>query len=234
MSTSENQSPVLRSNKFKIGPWDGKDFVVLLVNGALLLFIVVCSGKLVIEMLLGSMDKKDELWITIILTGIAYLYSFLFGYGSVKVFEKGDEITNITQFLRFYAFIYFCGFGVIYWVVILKLAERDYIREDSHRYLQYIVILALCYIAVRMIAIIPKAQDVWLLAAVIFISNLVHTASIIYQYIFSGANDFSYFIRDLLVLILMALAAVFTLFGSWKAPIEKDAKLQIPAPRANS
>lgn len=217
MTTDEKPGPVLRRSKFQIDPWDGKDFVVLLVNGMLLLFVVVCSGKLVFEMLLGNtIDDKNELWIAIALTGIAYIYSFLFGFGSVRVFEKDDGVTNITQFMRFYAVIYFIGFGVTYWVVILKLAERDYIREGSHRFLQYIIILIVSYIAVRLIATIPKTQDVWLLAAVIFISNLIHITSIVFQYIFAGANDFAYFFRDIGVLAGMAILAIFTLFGSWK------------------
>lgn len=215
MTTSEKPSPILRKSRFHFYPWQGKDFIILLVNGMLLLFVVVCSGKLIFEMLLGStIEDKNELWIALILTAIAYIYSILLGYGSVRIFEKADGITNITQILRFYATIYFFGFCVIYWIAILKLAERDYALFP--RYVQYIAILIVCYIAVRVFATIPKTQDVWILAACIFVTNLVHASSIVYQYIFMGYHDMSYFFQDVAVLILMALIAIYTLFGSWK------------------
>lgn len=219
MTNSEKPSPVLRRSRFYFSPWQNKDFVILLVNGMLLLFVVVCSGKLIFEMLLGStMDDKDELWIALVLTAIAYIYSILLGYGSVRAFEKADGITNITQILRFYAAIYFFGFCVIYWIAILKLAERDY--QLFPRYVQYIAILIVCFIAVRVYASIPKSQDVWLLAAFIFCANMVHAASLVYQYIFMGYHEMNYFFQDIAVLIGMALLAIFTLFGSWKVESE--------------
>jgi hypothetical protein len=221
MTDSENPSPILRRSRFQFFPWQNRDFILLLVNGMLLLFVMVCSGKLIFEMLLGSMEAdNNELWIALVLTAIAYIYSILLGYGSVRVFEKEDGITNITQILRFYAAIYSFGFCVIYWIAILKLAEHDYALFP--RYVQYIAILIVCYIAVRAYASIPKTQDVWLLAAFIFIANMVHAASLVYQYIFTGFNELNYFFQDIAVLIGMALLAVYTLFGSWKVEVESE------------
>jgi hypothetical protein len=219
MTNSEKPSPILRRSRFHFFPWQNQDFVILLVNGMLLLFVVVCSGKLIFEMLLGSTaEDNNELWIALALTAIAYIYSILLGYGSVRVFEKADGITNITQILRFYAAIYFFGFCVIYWIAILKLSEQDY--QLFPRYVQYIAILIACYIAVRVYASIPKTQDVWLLAAFIFSANMVHAASLVYQYIFMGYHKMNYFFQDIAVLIGMALLAIFTLFGSWKVESE--------------
>jgi hypothetical protein len=219
MTNSEQPSPTLRRSRFHFFPWQNQDFVILLVNGMLLLFVVVCSGKLIFEMLLGStIDDKDELWIALVLTAIAYIYSISLGYGSVRLFEKESGITNITQILRFYAVVYFFGYCVIYWIAILKLAERDY--ELFPRYVQYILILIVCYIAVRVYASIPKTQDVWLLAACIFCANLVHAASLVYQYIFMGYHQMNYFFQDIAVLIGMALLGIYTLFGSWKVQSE--------------
>jgi hypothetical protein len=219
MTTSENPSPVLRRSKFHFDPWRNKDFVIALVNGMLLLFVVICSGKLVFEMLLGgNSNDRDELWMAIVLTAVAYIYSILFGFGSVRAFEKEEKITNITQILRFYAVIYFAGFCTIYFIVVLKLAERDYALFP--RYFQYIVILAVCYIAVRIFATIPRAQDVWLLAAFIFILNMVHASSLVYQYIFGSNLHLKYFFMDVAILAGMAIVAIITLFGSWKVPSE--------------
>ena len=215
MTNSEKSSRILQKSGFQIGPWRDRDFIILLVNGMLLLFVVICSGKLVFEMLVGStIDDKDELWIAIVLTGIAYIYSILLGYGSVRAFEKSEKITNITQILRFYAVIYFVGMCVIYWITILKLAERDY--NLFPRYFQYIIILAICYIAVRVFASIPKTQDIWILATLIFITNLIHVSSIVYQYIFQSNDQLNYFFQDIAVLVGMAILAIYTLFGKWK------------------
>jgi hypothetical protein len=219
MTQSEKSNPLLRTSGFHIYPWKDRDFIILLVNGMLLLLVVICSAKLIFEMLLGNVknvDDRNELWIALILTVIAYAYSILLAIGSVRSFEKSGKITNITQILRFYAVIYFFGLGVIYWVVILKLAERDY---RPTRYVQYIIILIICYLAVRIFSAIPRTQDVWLLAAVIFITNLIHACSIVFQYIFEGGHDFSYFFQDLGVLVIMALIAIYTLFGNWKVQL---------------
>ena len=211
---NSNQSGTVKQARFQIFPWEDRDFIVLLVNGVLLLVVLVCSGKLIFEMLLGSSDNRNELWIAIVLTGVAYIYSILLGYGSVRIFEKSRKITNITQILRFYAVIYFVGFCVVYWIVILKLAERDYALIP--RYFQYIIILAICFIAVRVFASIPKTQDVWVLAVLIFITNLIHIISIVFQYIFQDNAQLSYFLQDVAVLVGMALLAIYTLFGRWK------------------
>jgi hypothetical protein len=214
MADSDNYSTVKQA-RFQIYPWQHRDFIVLLVNGGLLLVVLICSGNLVFKMLGlgGASSDKNQLWIAIVLTAIAYIYSILLGYGSVRLFEKSKTITNITQILRFYAVIYFVGFCVIYWIVILKLAERDY---ELTRYFQYIIILALCFIAVRVFASIPKTQDVWVLSALIFITNLIHISSIVFQYIFQGSTDLNYFLQDIAVLVGIAIVALYTLFGKWK------------------
>ena len=212
MANSDNSSSV-KQMRFHIYPWQDRDFIILLVNGMLLLVVLICSGKLIFEMLLGSNDRSG-LWIAIILTAVAYIYSILLGYGSVRTFEKSKKITNITQILRFYAVIYFVGFCVIYWIVILKLAERDY--NLIPRYFQYVVVLGICFTAVRIIASIPRKQDIWILSALIFITNLIHISSIVFQYIFQGNNQLNYFLQDVVVLLGMAIVAIYTLFGHWK------------------
>jgi hypothetical protein len=188
--------------------------VILLVNGILLLLVAICIGKLVLELLRRSPNSdRTDLLISVILTVTAYIYSIVVAKGSVRAFEKNGEITNITQILRLYSIVYYLGFCLVYWIVIIKLAERDYLLLS---YFLYIVILSVCFIAVRVFATTPKIQDVWILAVLIIVTNLLHAVSIVFQYIFLEASQFWYFLQDLGVLIGMAVLALYTLFGNWK------------------
>ena len=200
--------------RFQIYPWRDREFVILLINGLLLLWVAICTGKLLLELLLPTPDAGiSALFIPVILTVTAYLYSIIAAKVSVHAFEKHDEITNITQILRFYSIVYYFAFCLIYLVAIIKLAERDY---NFSRYIQYIAILLVCFVAVRIFATIPKIQDVWILAVLIITTNLLHIVSMVFQYIFLEVNQFTYFLQDLVILLGMAFLAIYTLFGKWK------------------
>ena len=217
MNSSNKAGIVLRTYPLRFSPFDIKDIAIFLINGGSLVFVAACGGKIIFELLSESTSivfNSDEFWILIILTSLVYLYSLAVAQASVKAFEKRNSITNITQILRFLSVGYYLGVCIIYLVIVKKLGERDY--DLYWRYFQYIVVLIICFLAARLYAHIPKAQDVWVLALMIMSINLFHLSYIVYQYVIDGANQYDYFFQDIFVLIGMAFAGIYTMVGSWR------------------
>ncbi len=111
MISSKKLNPQFSSSGFHTTKWRFEDIFILLTNGFLLVFLFVSTGKLIFELWTDSIGaSKNELWIAIILLFMAYVFNLAFAKGSVRVFEKSGEISNITQILRVYSIYIFGGF----------------------------------------------------------------------------------------------------------------------------
>lgn len=215
MISNENLNPLPPTAGFHTTKWRFEDFFILLANGFLLIFLMICTGKLNFELWVESLStNKNELWIAILLLFMAYVFSISFAKGSVRIFEKSGEVSNITQILRIFSIFVFFGFCTTYWIIIYKLAEGDYMFDPE--YIQYILILSLCFVCFRYYVSIPNKHDILMMVRVFFVIIFVHASSIICQYIFLDAGDFKYFFQDFIVLIGMTSATAYTLFGRWK------------------
>ena len=224
MDSSKNSSPLLRTSDFRFSSLDKREMVVASVNAALLLMVGICGLKFI--QLILTKELKSIAFVGI-LTAAAFIYSIIFASASVYGIEKQFRVPNITNIIRLMSVLYSFGVCIAYGIVIWKLSERDYGRT---RYFQYIAILAVSFVAARLYAQIPRKQDIWVLGALIIIMNLVHATSMIFQYVAydelaavtniiiapESPKTIIYFFQDLIILLGMAGAAIYTLVGSWK------------------
>ncbi|MBU0512715.1 MAG: hypothetical protein KKD28_06750 [Chloroflexi bacterium] len=215
-STSPNVSPIIQ-------PWSGKDWVISAINLFFLLLVGGCGVLLLFTLFVkGDLDGVKT---QAIVVGIAYIYSLAFATISTRGIDRAEPKGNITQAVSYCAIGYYIGVGIVYGIVIVKLAERDY---ETDRFLVYAIILAGCVIAALAYSLLsemkdlprvlrfivstpPKITMLQLLGLVILFMGVLHLVSIVSQYFIGRPAGLDFLLYDLIVLICMNMVGAYLL-----------------------
>ena len=215
-STSPNVSPIIQ-------PWSGKDWAISALNIFFLIVVGIC-GALILYTIFVKGDAEGVRTQAIVV-GIAYIYSLVFAAISTRGIDRTEPKGNITQVVSYCAIGYYIVVGIVYGIVIVKLAERDY---ETDRFLVYAIILAGCVIAALAFSLLsemkdlprvlrsivstpPKKTMLQLLGVMILFMGVLHLISIVTQYFFGSTARLDYLLYDLIILISMNMIGAYLL-----------------------
>jgi len=215
-STSPNVSPIAQS-------WSGKDWAISALNIFFLLLVGFCGVRILFTLFVKG--DSDGVTTQAIVVSIAYLYSLAFAVTSTRGIYRTKPKGNITQVVSYCSMGYYIGVCIVYGIVIVKLAERDY---ETDQFLAYAITLVGCLIAAMAFSLLsqmkdlprvsrflgstpPKITMLQLLGIMIMGMGVLHLISLVSQYFIGSASGIDYLLYDLIILICMNMVGAYIL-----------------------
>ncbi len=215
-SISPNVSPIIQ-------PWSGKDWAISALNIFFLLIVGVCGVMILFTIFVKG--DSEGVKTQAIVVGIAYIYSLAFAAISTRGIDRTEPKGNITQAVSYCSIGYYIGVGIVYGIVIVKLAECDY---EPKQFIGYFIVLAGCVIAALAYSLLSEMKDLprelrflesmsmeitmlHLLGLVIMGMGVLHLVSIVSQYFIGSTAELKFLLYDLIVLICMNMVGAYLL-----------------------